>query len=338
VSQEINAYVSEFRRSVIFSFGDVSNLEKKLFDTILQDGQDPTALSSDERIRPALQGLRRALLLREAAAAAVRFASNQATAASTGFPLAEKCLWQTFPDSQLFLQKLQQANAADVSAVEQLFVAAAIPTDTLRNVRALAAASTEQILLFAHAEHVERKTRNADSKLVPIHDAIPEKTVTAMTALHPKVFVSHSSVDSLLAGKIADLLVRALALRPQDVRCTSVAAYRLPGGAHTSTQLRDEIAQAEVFIALLTEASVKSSYVLFELGARWSTGRWLAPLLGPSADFSILKAPLNELNAMRTTNRSELHQLVSHIADVLGLEQHSPQYFSDAVDEIVNMR
>jgi hypothetical protein len=48
-----------------------------------------------------------------------------------------------------------------------------------------------------------------------------------------------------------------------------VPGYKLPGGALTDSQVREELLAAPVFIGLVTEASLSSAYVLVELGVRW---------------------------------------------------------------------
>src|SRR5688572_19277140 len=95
------------------------------------------------------------------------------------------------------------------------------------------------------------------------------------------VFISHSSQDSQLARQVVDLLRSSLNLRAQQIRCTSVDGYRLPAGANTDQQLREEALAARAFIGIISPFSLTSAYVLFELGARWGAGQPLFPLLAP---------------------------------------------------------
>jgi hypothetical protein len=83
------------------------------------------------------------------------------------------------------------------------------------------------------------------------------------------VFLSHSSKDVPIAFALIELLRNGIGLRAQEIRCSSVDGYRLPGGANTEVQLRQEVNTAKAFIGLITQNSLASPYVMFELGARW---------------------------------------------------------------------
>ncbi|OLC68161.1 MAG: hypothetical protein AUH69_02145 [Actinobacteria bacterium 13_1_40CM_4_65_12] len=113
------------------------------------------------------------------------------------------------------------------------------------------------------------------------------------------VFVSHSSQDVALAAQVVDLLRAALNLRAESIRCTSVDGYRLPAGADSDEQLRDEALACRALIGILSAFSLASAYVLFELGARWGAKRPLIPLLAPGIGPQALKGPLAGLNALK---------------------------------------
>ena len=91
----------------------------------------------------------------------------------------------------------------------------------------------------------------------------------------PIVFISHSSADGETAAALVRLLRSALNLTPPDIRCTSVEGYRLPAGAPTDLQLREEIIAAAAMIGLISPGGMSSAYVPFELGARWGAKRYL---------------------------------------------------------------
>lgn len=139
------------------------------------------------------------------------------------------------------------------------------------------------------------------------------------------IFLSHSSADEKIAKALIDLLRDAFHIEPSRIRCTSVPGYKLKTGAHTETELRREIQQARVFIGLLSEISLESAYVLFELGARWGSlqnygysgmgdsKNKLFPILAAGATGSMLRDPLKAYNALNCEIAADLHQLVADI-------------------------
>src|SRR5215210_4861275 len=133
------------------------------------------------------------------------------------------------------------------------------------------------------------------------------------------VFISHSNEDSQLAMQLVDLLRSSLNLRAPQIRCTSVDGHRLPAGADTDEQLREEALAARAFIGILSPFSLASAYVLFELGARWGAKQPLIPLLAPGTGFQALRGPLTGLNALSCDSQGQLYQLVSEVGQTLSI-------------------
>ncbi|NTU50609.1 MAG: toll/interleukin-1 receptor domain-containing protein [Desulfobulbaceae bacterium] len=150
-----------------------------------------------------------------------------------------------------------------------------------------------------------------------------------------KIFVSHSSKDKIIAEAFVNLIKTALNIPSKDIRCTSVAGYKLPAGADSNEQLRAEVFGCELFVALLSPTSMKSMYVMFELGARWGTKRHLAPIRVGGLDSSALKAPLSGIHAISGESASDLHQLLSDFGHKLSLEVESAAVYSKALSTFV---
>jgi hypothetical protein len=119
------------------------------------------------------------------------------------------------------------------------------------------------------------------------------------------------------------------------VRCTSLEGYRLPGGVSVDERLRQEIHEARSFVALISHRSLRSMYVVFELGARWGAGRHLVPLLAPGVASTVLEAPLSALNALSCDSRAQLQQLVAELASRLGVEPHAPAAYERQIERVV---
>lgn len=152
------------------------------------------------------------------------------------------------------------------------------------------------------------------------------------------LFISHSSADKEIAHCLIGLLRSAIpSLTPEGIRCTSVPGFRLPGGADADDRLRKEMIDARVFIGLLTEESLTSTYVLFELGSRWGTERQLTPLLAAGMSPSRLKAPLNRLNAHSCNVAEHLHQLVNEVSSTLNVQPTSADVYQRNIGELVQL-
>jgi len=148
------------------------------------------------------------------------------------------------------------------------------------------------------------------------------------------VLISHSSKDSEIAKSLVDLLVAGLGLRISQIRCSSLDGCRLPAGADTDDQLREEVNSAEATIGLITPNSMKSPYVLFELGARWGAKRYMVPLLA-AVDPRDLRGPLSGINALSCSNDAQVRQLVDDVRRQLNITcPHSPA-FSSLVTQVV---
>jgi hypothetical protein len=151
------------------------------------------------------------------------------------------------------------------------------------------------------------------------------------------VFVSHSSGDAPIALALIELLRAALDIPAERIRCTSVDGYRLPAAASIDDQLRNEIFNAKSFIALITRSSLQSTYVLFELGARWGVGQHLSPVLAAGIVPSELHAPLTSINAVSCENQAQIFQLVGDIGDSLEKHAGNPASYQRHVDNLIEV-
>lgn len=151
------------------------------------------------------------------------------------------------------------------------------------------------------------------------------------------VFISHSSKDADIAKALVLLLRSALNIPAERIRCTSVDGYRLRVGASTDDELRTEVRESRVFLGLITQTSIESTYVLFELGARWGGKLQLAPVLVSSDDKGLLRGPLGALNAVACDSTAQVFQLVENVASELGLPASSASTYQEYVDALVGL-
>lgn len=149
------------------------------------------------------------------------------------------------------------------------------------------------------------------------------------------IFISHSSKDIEIASRLIRLLKSALNLSPEKIRCTSVPGYKLEGGTNTDEQLRLEVTTCKVLIGIVSESSLESMYVLFELGARWGQKLPFKPIVFSSSHLSKVGGPLHNLHIINVSNQSEIHQLIEEISRTLGKSLTSTAAFIDDISHLL---
>lgn len=152
-----------------------------------------------------------------------------------------------------------------------------------------------------------------------------------------EIFLSHASKDRDLAEALIALLRAALELGKQQIRCTSVPGYKLAVGVDTDEAIRAEVLLSNVLIGLLTPTSLSSSYVLFELGARWGRSLFLAPLLAKGASAGFLRGPISGFNALPADQETDLNQFLNDVAKELGRKVANASSFADELRAVMRI-
>lgn len=134
-----------------------------------------------------------------------------------------------------------------------------------------------------------------------------------------RVFISHSSYDKTLARRFVQTIEAGIEIGAREIRCTSLPDYALPPGSRVSSTLNREIKGADVVVGLVTPRSLKSSYVLFELGAAWGKGRTTFPVLAKGAGMNRLPVLMKEISVAHLSTTEDVDRVVGNLADALGL-------------------
>ncbi len=134
-----------------------------------------------------------------------------------------------------------------------------------------------------------------------------------------KVFISHSAGDKALAKGLVECIEACISVPDKAIRCTSVPGYKLAPGAVSDDELRDNLEECQVVIGLLTEKSLKSGYVIMELGAAWGLKKTTCALLAPTVDFKRIPGPLSRKHAIRIDSDHDIASLMEVIADATEL-------------------
>ena len=190
-------------------------------------------------------------------------------------------------------------------------------------------------------EYFERGIKKLTSLLQSMMDEIenywPDDNEHYTPQSNIKIFISHSNQDTELAALFVNLLQKALRLSSNDIRCSSVDGYRLPGGVSTDERLRIEVYDAELVVGLITPNSLKSLYVAFEIGARWGVNKPMIPLLAFGVLPDHLGGPLAGINALSCDNESHVNQLIEETASHLDIEPDRPSSYVGGIERLVQM-
>lgn len=138
------------------------------------------------------------------------------------------------------------------------------------------------------------------------------------------IFVSHKETDTELAKALVECLHASLDLRSTKIRCTSVPGSQLPFGETISSQLKKDINSSKAIFVLITRESLQSRWVLFELGAAWSLGKVMVPILGPGLSQSDLPGPLKEYPVVigdHTNAAARFRDSIAQVAQELSLNE-----------------
>lgn len=151
-----------------------------------------------------------------------------------------------------------------------------------------------------------------------------------------KLFISHSEHDKGIALALVTWLEGCIAF-PQDrtvIRCTSLPDYTYDLGDDQDALIRDEVVAADYAIVILTDNAVKSSWVLFEMGARWSRkDARLAPLIHPRATFAIIPDVISKKRGVKLDNLLEMANLPQQVSSATGFALKKQSSISRATDE-----
>ncbi len=147
-----------------------------------------------------------------------------------------------------------------------------------------------------------------------------------------KLFVSHSSEDEVLAKAFVDCLEGCLVVPGNTIRCTSVVGYKLDPGDDSADVLRENLEYCSMVIGLLTEKSLKSGYVVMELGAAWGLRKITSAVLAPGVDYSRIPGPLRQRHAAKAANSEDVASLMAAISKNVALPTKDPVRFMSAVN------
>ena len=142
-----------------------------------------------------------------------------------------------------------------------------------------------------------------------------------------RIFISHAHSDNVIAKELVDLLYAAIpSLRTEDIRCTSDPDYQVLFGKPISEQLKKDLNNTTGVIALITQDSLRSAWVLMELGLCLATEKLVVPIIGPGLGYGDLPGLLSDYPAVLMDDAnpsSRMNNAIDQLAKELGSRAES---------------
>lgn len=150
------------------------------------------------------------------------------------------------------------------------------------------------------------------------------------------IFISHTEKDRASAEALASFLAESIAITPEAIKATGDAAAA--NGGRSPRTLRACINDSDVILALIPPESLRSNWVIFELGAAWAMDKLLFLFFMPGIDFRDLPEPLSNYPSVDVEDphaHITIVDMARDIADFLGLAERKNANVLPAIERLL---
>ncbi|MBX4889749.1 toll/interleukin-1 receptor domain-containing protein [Rhizobium bangladeshense] len=134
------------------------------------------------------------------------------------------------------------------------------------------------------------------------------------------IFLSHAVADKKLVSLFENLLARSTGLGAEDIFCTSLEGQGVKKGTNFVSQIRDNLRNSGVVVALISPEYMKSPFCMAELGAAWALRSKRLPFLVPPASFDSMTATLLGIVGTKIDDRTAVAQALGELRELLDLQ------------------
>jgi hypothetical protein len=137
-------------------------------------------------------------------------------------------------------------------------------------------------------------------------------------------FISHSHKDQALADRLINFFVEGVGVEKKEVRCTSSVLTGLNAGSHINDSLRKDLKKCRYFVPLVTANSIKSQFVMFEIGAAWVMEKEIIPFFAGELEKSQLPTLLSSFLHQDTRDVEGLIKLAEYLSTEIFYKSDRP--------------
>lgn len=136
------------------------------------------------------------------------------------------------------------------------------------------------------------------------------------------IFISHTEKDQASAAALAEFLAESIKVPMESIRSTCDLSGSELGVSSRSS--KEAIGRCSVLLALIPPESLRSSWVMFELGAAWAMDKLLFLFFMPGIDFRDIPEPLSSYPSVDIEHEHAhitIMDMVGDVAEFLGLPE-----------------
>ncbi len=138
-----------------------------------------------------------------------------------------------------------------------------------------------------------------------------------------KLFLSHANHDLPLVQGVVDLLESGIGVPHKMIFCSSFKGQSIHPGEDFVDSIHEQLDDADLALALISEAYYASAFCMCELGGIWLQKKSFLPVLVARVDYKNLKAVLGGLHVSRVDKEEDLDELRDEIIRRLRIEGHA---------------
>ena len=149
------------------------------------------------------------------------------------------------------------------------------------------------------------------------------------------LFISHAVTDVSVTKSFVSLIESGIGVSPNNIFCTSNKGQGIKPGAEFKGSIRDNLDEATIVIALISENYYNSPFCMCELGGTWLQAKEFIPILIPPIRFSDMKAVMVGLQALRIQTKEDLDEFRDELAERLKLKPLPTPRWNEKRDEFL---
>lgn len=149
------------------------------------------------------------------------------------------------------------------------------------------------------------------------------------------LFLSHAVADAPVTRAFVNLLESGIGVPPKNIFCTSNKGQGIRPGFEFKASIRENLDDATIVIALISENYYNSPFCMCELGGSWLQAKDFIPILIPPIRFGDMKAVLVGLQALRIQTAEDLDELRDELSDRLGFKPLPTPRWNEKRDEFL---